>query len=103
MVPPYINSRNIAERAIRTLKSHFLSTLAGIAPTLPKNLWDLLLPQTEITLNILRKSTLNPKILAWEYFQGPFDYKSTPLGTLGVPVIIQQKTSNRKSCDFREK
>ena len=46
LVPPHIHRRNEAERAIRTFKAHFLSTLAGIAPNFPKNLWDLILPQT---------------------------------------------------------
>ena len=46
LVPTHIHRRNSAERAICTFKVHFLSTLAGIAPKFPKNLWDLLLPQT---------------------------------------------------------
>ena len=97
LVPPHIHRRNVAERTIRTFKAHFLSVLAGIAPTFPKNLWCLLLPQTELTLNLLRQSTLNLKISACEYFQGPFDYKATPLGPLGFPVMINRKTSDRKS------
>ena len=67
-VPPNIHRRNTAECTIRTFKTHFLSTLSGIAPNPPNNLWDLLLPQTELSLNILRKSNLNPNISAWEYF-----------------------------------
>ena len=46
------------------------------------------------------KSTLNLNILAWEYFQVPFDYKATLLGPLGCPFMIHRKTSNRKSWDF---
>ena len=62
LVPPHIHSRNSEERAIRTFKAHFISTLYGIAPTFPKNLWYLFLPQADLTLNLLRKSTLNPDI-----------------------------------------
>ena len=62
LVPTHTHIINVAEFAIRTLKAHFLSTLAGIVPTFPKNLWDLLLPQTELTLNLLSQATLNPKI-----------------------------------------
>ena len=64
LVTPHIHHRNASERAIRTFKAHFLSILAGIAKNPPKNLWDLLIPQTELTLNLLRQSTLNPKISA---------------------------------------
>ena len=46
LVPPNIHRRNIAERAIRTFKAHFLSVLAGVDPTFPKFMWDNLLVQT---------------------------------------------------------
>ena len=97
LVPPHIHRRNADEHAIRTFKARFIFILAGIAKTFPNNLWDLLIHQTYLTLNILRQSTLNPKILAWEYFHGPFDYKATPLETLGCPVMIHRKTSSKKS------
>ena len=95
LVPPHIHSRNAAELAICTFKAHFISILDGIATTFPKNFSGLLLPQTELTLNILRQPTLNTKISAWEYFQGPFDCKAAPLGYLGCPVMIHLKTPNR--------
>ena len=103
MVPPHIHIRNADEGAIRTFKAHFLSILAGIAKNPPKNLWDLLIPQTELTLNLLRQSTLNPKIYVWECFQGPFDYNATTIGTLVSQVMIHRKTSTRKSWEFRGK
>jgi hypothetical protein len=53
LVPPDMHCRNHAERAIRTFKAHFLSILAGVDPTFPPYLWDLLLPQAELTLNLL--------------------------------------------------
>ena len=54
LVPPHTHRSNAAERAIRTFKAHFLSILAGVAPDLSRNIWDLLLPQAELTLNLLR-------------------------------------------------
>ena len=65
LVPPDIHRRNAEERVIRTFKSHFLSILAGIAPDLPKLFWYHLLPQTEMTLNFLQQSTLDPTNSAW--------------------------------------
>ena len=72
LVPPNTHQSNAAERAIHTFKAHFLSILAGINPDSPRNLWDLLLPQTELTLNFLRQATLYPTRSAWSYFHGPF-------------------------------
>jgi hypothetical protein len=70
-----VHRRNRAERAIRTFKDHFLAILAGVDPKFPAYLWDLLLPQAELTLNLLRQSLINPQISAWEFFQGPFDFE----------------------------
>ena len=60
LVPPNSHWSNAAERAICTFKAHFLAILAGVAPYFPGNLWYLLLPQTELTLNLLRQSTFDP-------------------------------------------
>ena len=60
VVPPNTQQSNAAERAIRTFKANFLSILTGVAPGFPSILWDLLLPQNELTLNLLRQATLDP-------------------------------------------
>jgi hypothetical protein len=60
LVPPGCHRHNAVEVAIRNFKAHFLSVLAGTADTFPTNLWDRLLPQTEITLNLLRQSNATP-------------------------------------------
>ena len=46
LVPPNLHRQNIAERAIRTLKAHFLAILSGVDPEFPKYMWDNLLVQT---------------------------------------------------------
>ena len=73
LVPPNVHIRNIYERAIHTSKANFLSVLARLDSTFTKFVWDNLLVQTELTLNLLRQTTLNPITLAWEYFNGDFD------------------------------
>ena len=65
LVPLNVHIRNIAERAIRKFKAHFLAILAGVDPDFPKFMWDSLLVQTELTINLLRKATLNPRMSAW--------------------------------------
>jgi hypothetical protein len=61
------------------------------------------LSQAELTLNLLRQSALNPKISAWEYFHGPFDFNKTPLGLVGCRVLIHTKPATRRSWNFRAK
>ena len=65
LVPPNVHRRNIAKRAIRTFKAHFLSILAGIPSSFPNYLWDNLIPKTELSLNILCQSTIAPLTSAW--------------------------------------
>ena len=71
LVPPNMHRRNRAEQAIRTFKNPFLSILAGVNAAFPPYLWDLLLPQAELSINLLRQATLNPRILAWDSFRVP--------------------------------
>ena len=83
LVPHNIHRKHYVECAIRAFKSYFLSILSGVTPNYPLNLWDLLLPHTKLTLNLLRQATLDPNISAWGYFQGPFKYNVTPIRPLG--------------------
>ena len=101
LVPPNTHRSNAAERAIHTFKSYFLSILAGVAPDFPRHSWDLLLPQTEITLNLLRQANLDPSRSAWSSFHRPFNYDATPIGPLECDIIAQKNTGTRYSWDFR--
>ncbi len=74
LVPPGCHQHNAAEVAIGNLKAHFLSVLAGVADNFPPSLWDRLLPQTKITINLIRQSNATPNVLAYAHLSGPFDY-----------------------------
>jgi hypothetical protein len=63
LVPPHCHRTNAAERAIITFKEHFEAGLATVDPDFPVQLWDRLLPQAEITLNLLRASRLHPIVI----------------------------------------
>ena len=101
MVPPDMHRRNATGRAIRTFKAHFISILAGVDHDFLSHLWDLLVPQAEMTLNLLRPYTEDQTISAWENFNGKLDYNATPWGPLGIGVLIHNKPSKRKSWDMR--
>jgi hypothetical protein len=55
LAPPHIHRRNNAERAIQTFKNHFIAGICSVYPNFPLKLWDKLMPQATITLNLLRK------------------------------------------------
>jgi hypothetical protein len=97
LVPPDNHRRNLAERAIQTFKNHFKSVLAGVDDSFPMRLWDRLLPQTILTLNLLRQSNAVPTISAWQYVHGNFDYNKMPLAPMGCAVQIHQGSERRAS------
>jgi hypothetical protein len=103
LVPPDMHCRNWAEHAICTFKDHFLAILAGVDSAFPPYLWDLLLLQAKLTLNLLQQAILNPQISAWKFFQGPFDFNKKPLGPVGCCVLIHAKLAMCRSWDFHAK
>ena len=100
LVPPHTHRRNAAERAIRTFKNHFLSVLATADPEFPVSEWDRLLPQAELTLNLLRNSRVNPRLSSYAYLFGPFDFNTTPLAPAGTKVLVHEKPSQRASWAY---
>ena len=101
LISSHFHRHHSAKRAIRTFKACFMVILAGFNPTSPSNMWDKLLSQTELTLNLLRQATPNHRILAWEYFNGPFNFGATPLGPIGSCFIFHNKLGNQKSWNQR--
>jgi hypothetical protein len=97
LVPPGSHRRNAAERAIRTFKNHFIAGLCSVDKNFPLHLWDRLVPQAVITLNLLRGSRLNPKLSAWSYFHGNFDFNRTPLAPPGIRVLAHEKPADRET------
>jgi hypothetical protein len=77
LVPPHCHRCNAGERAIRTFKEHFVAGISSVDPTFPLHLWDRLLPQAEITLNLLWTSRLHPQLSAAAHFHGLVDYNKT--------------------------
>ena len=79
LVPPGFHRRNAAEVAIQNFKDDFLSLLASTAEGFPPELWGQLLPQAEVTVNILQKSNAAPNVSAYSHISRPFDYYKMPL------------------------
>jgi hypothetical protein len=95
LVPPGCHRRNAAKVAIRNFKAHFLSVLAGVADNFPPSLWDWLLPQTEITINLIRQSNATPNESAYAHLSGLFDYNKMPLAPMGCEAQVHEKTDKR--------
>ena len=86
LVPPGIHRQNKAEVTIKAFKQHLISVFAGLDPSFPMSHWDKLIPQVEVTMNLLRQSKANPKISAYEHVHWPYNYNRYPLAPIGCAV-----------------
>jgi hypothetical protein len=97
LVPPYSHRRNSAERAIRSFKDHLIAGLCSTDKYFPMRLWDRLLPQTVMTLNMLRTSRLNPKLSAATHIFGQYDFNRAPMAPPGTRIIAHETPSRRRT------
>ena len=101
LAPPNVHRRNAAERAISTYKDHLIAGLSSTDTKYPLHLWDQLIPQANITLNLLRRSRINPQLSAYAHLYGAFDFNKTPMAPPGTRVLVHEKPAVRQSWDPR--
>jgi hypothetical protein len=63
------------------------------------HLWDRLLPQAEITLNLLRTSRLHPQLSAAAHYHGLVDYNKTAFSPPGCKIIAHENPGKRRTWD----
>jgi hypothetical protein len=97
LVPPHCYQRNAASRAIRTFKEHFVAGISSVDPSFPMHVWERLLPQAEITLNLLRTSRLDPQLTAAAHYHGLVDYNKTAFAPPGCKIIAHEKPGKRRA------
>ena len=68
-----------------------------VNPNFPENCWDLLLPHTEDTLNMLRPSKTNPLVSAYTILRGHFNFMKTPIAPAGCTVLVHDRPTSRGS------
>jgi hypothetical protein len=97
LVPPYSHRRNSAERAIRSFKDHLIAGLCSTDKSFPMHLWDRILPQAVITLNMLRNSRINPKLPAATHLFGQYDFNRAPMAPPGTRIIVHETPGRRRT------
>jgi hypothetical protein len=74
--------------------------IAGLCSTdksFPMHLWDRLLPQAVITLNMLRTSRINPKLSAATHIFGQYDFNRAPMAPPGTRIIAHENPNRRRT------
>jgi hypothetical protein len=74
-----------------------VSGLSSVDPAFPLHLWEILLPQAEITLNLLRTSRLHPQLSATAHFHGLVDYNKIAFAPPGCKIIAHEKPGKRRT------
>ena len=80
---PHMHRQNAAKRAIQTWKAHFIATLAGYDKNFPMHLWDWLVSQAKLTLNMVRQCTTYLSISSATALFGLHNYNCVPLDPPG--------------------
>ena len=61
----------------------------------PLHLWDKLIPQCMLILNMLRGSRINPALSAHAQVHGQCDFMATPMAPPGIHVVVHEKPNER--------
>ena len=78
LVEPHNHRVNAAERAIITLKSHFIAGLCIGDRNFPTILWSKLVNQAVRSMNMLRTSRVHQKLSADHVLEGVHDFNRNP-------------------------
>jgi hypothetical protein len=74
--------------------------LSTVDPDFPMEAWDKLVPQAEMTLNLLRASRVNPAQSAWAaLLHGPYDFLRHPMAPAGTKVLVFETSADRATWD----
>jgi hypothetical protein len=95
LVPPYSHRKNAAERAIRSFKDHLSAGICSTDKSFPMHMWERLLLQAVMTLNMLRISRINPKLSASTHIDGQYDYNRAQMAPSGTRIIAHETPNLR--------
>jgi hypothetical protein len=74
-------------------KNRFIGALGTMDSNFPVQLWDMLAPQVQDSINLLRQSCINPKHSAYKALEGLYDWNQYPMAPPGMKAIIYNNAS----------
>ena len=77
-------------------KHHFIAGLCSTNPKFPIALWDMLVPQAVLALNLLWTLRVNSKLSAYAQLNRQFVFTKTPLAPPGTRVLLCEDPTTRK-------
>ena len=98
LAPPHSHRRNKADRDIHTFKNHFVAGLMSVDNNFSIYLGCWMVKQAKITMNLLRISRTNPRLLAYAQIFGNFYFNATPMEPPGTKKCTW-KTSTKGNME----
>ena len=80
-----------------------IGVFSGFPTEAPLFLWDGMLPQTDMQVNLLRCSNANPTVCSNTVLNGVHDYNRHPLAPLGIDMHMLEHPDKRKSWGVKGK
>ena len=96
-VEPHQHRVNASERAVQTFKNRFIAGLSMVDQKFPLQLWDILIPQAQDTVSLLRRCWSNSKLSAYASLEGEFNFDKTPLAPLGTRTLLYLDPKQRNT------
>jgi hypothetical protein len=62
------------------------------------HMWDISLPQAILTLDMLHRSRINPKVPAAMHLDGQYEYNRSPMAPTGTHIIAHETPNHRCTC-----
>ena len=100
LVEPNNHRVNAAECAICMFKNYFLAGLSSVHTNFHMYLWDDLLPQAFIILNLLQTFSMFPKISVYAHLHSTYNFDTTLLAPPGVRELLYNDLNHRVSYGF---
>ena len=95
LVPPGCHRRNAARGGHSKFQGSLPQCIGGHSRSIPTIFMKRLLPQAEVTVNLLRQSNTAPHVSAYAHLSGLFDYNKMALAPMGCEVQVHEKTDKR--------
>ena len=72
-------------------------------PTFPIALWCKLLPQIDLSINIVRNFRQKPLLPAWAAMEGEYHFDLTPIALAGSEMLMHEKPGRRRKFGYNAK
>ena len=72
-----------------------MAGLESVENIFPINIWCQIVKQADITMNLLLRSGINPRLSAYAQIFGTFGFNTTPMAQPGTKIIAHEKQNQR--------